>query len=91
MELKLELIKGAVADLVTNRIVNEEIDANRIANTKAITMLGEIQAVTMAAKAHLRNGRPLLIAISTNDALGASYRNIGQLLNVKNIFTIVHW
>ncbi len=45
MELKLELIKGAVADLVTNRIVNEEIDANRIANTKAITMLGEIQAV----------------------------------------------
>lgn len=45
-------------------------------------------SVTMAAKAHLRNGRPLLIAISTNDALGASYRNIGQLLNVKNIFFV---
>lgn len=45
MELKLELIKGAVAELVTNRIVNEEIDATRIANTKAIIMLGEIQAV----------------------------------------------
>ena len=45
-------------------------------------------SVTMAAKAHLRNGRPLLIAISTNDALGASYRNIGQLQNVKNIFFV---
>ena len=45
-------------------------------------------SVTMAANAHLRNARPLLIAISTNDALGASYRNIGQLLNVKNIFFV---
>lgn len=45
-------------------------------------------SVTMASKAHLRNGRPLLIAISTNDALGASYRNIGQLQNVKNIFFV---
>lgn len=44
--------------------------------------------VTMASKAHLRNARPLLIAISTNDALGASYRNIGQLQNVKNIFFV---
>ncbi|MBR5586839.1 MAG: dipicolinate synthase subunit B [Clostridia bacterium] len=45
-------------------------------------------SVTMAAKAHLRNCRPLLIAISTNDALGASYRNIGQLQNAKNIFFV---
>lgn len=44
--------------------------------------------VTMASKAHLRNARPLVIAISTNDALGASYRNIGQLQNVKNIFFV---
>ena len=44
--------------------------------------------VTMASKAHLRNARPLLIAISTNDALGASYRNIGQLQNVKNIYFV---
>ena len=42
----------------------------------------------MASKAHLRNARPLLIAISTNDALGASYRNIGQLQNVKNIYFV---
>lgn len=44
--------------------------------------------VTMAAKAHLRNGRPLVLAVSTNDALGASARNIGALMNAKNIFFV---
>ncbi len=44
--------------------------------------------VLMAAKAHLRNQKPLLIAISTNDALGLSMKNIGVLLNSKNIFFI---
>ena len=43
-------------------------------------------AVTMAAKAHLRNGRPVVLAVSTNDALGASARNIGTLMNAKNIY-----
>jgi dipicolinate synthase subunit B len=44
--------------------------------------------VLMAAKAHLRNQKPLLIAISTNDALGMSMKNIGLLLNAKNIYFI---
>jgi dipicolinate synthase subunit B len=44
--------------------------------------------VTMAAKAHLRNGRPLVIAVATNDALGASARNIGSLLNTRNVFFV---
>jgi dipicolinate synthase subunit B len=44
--------------------------------------------VTMAAKGHLRNGRPVVIAVSTNDALSASARNIGTLLNVKNIYFV---
>ncbi len=44
--------------------------------------------VTMAAKAHLRNGQPLVLAVSTNDALGASARNIGTLMNAKNIFFV---
>ena len=39
--------------------------------------------VLMAAKAHLRNQKPLLIAVSTNDALGMSMKNIGLLLNSK--------
>lgn len=45
-------------------------------------------SVTMAAKAHLRNERPLVLAISTNDGLGANAKNIGALLNMKNIFLV---
>ena len=45
-------------------------------------------AVTMAAKAHLRNGRPLIIAPSTNDALSNAAKNIGVLLNCKNIYFV---
>ena len=44
--------------------------------------------VTMAAKAHLRNGRPLVLAISTNDGLAASARNIGELLCRKNVYFV---
>lgn len=44
--------------------------------------------VLMAAKAHLRNNRPLLICLSTNDALGMNLKNIGILLNTKNIFFV---
>lgn len=42
--------------------------------------------VLMAAKAHLRNSKPVVIAISTNDGLGNNAKNIGILLNAKNIF-----
>lgn len=42
----------------------------------------------MAAKAHLRNNKPLLISISTNDALGMNMKNIGLLMNAKNIYFI---
>lgn len=44
--------------------------------------------VTMAAKSHLRNGRPVLIAVSTNDALGSAAENIGRLLNKKHIYFV---
>lgn len=45
-------------------------------------------AVTMAIKAHLRNSRPVLIGISTNDGLGTAAENIGRLLVRKNIYFI---
>ena len=45
-------------------------------------------AVTMAAKSHLRNGRPLLLAVGTNDGLSASAKNIGELLNRKNVYFV---
>ncbi len=44
--------------------------------------------VLMAAKAHMRNGKPLVVAISTNDALGMNFKNIGQLMNMKNIYFV---
>ena len=44
--------------------------------------------VLMAAKAHMRNGKPLVIAISTNDALGLNFKNIGALMNMKNIYFV---
>ena len=45
-------------------------------------------AVTLAAKAHLRNERPLIIAVSTNDGLSNAAKNIGALLNRKNIYFV---
>lgn len=44
--------------------------------------------VTMAAKSHLRNGRPVLIAVSTNDALGGAAENIGKLLSRKHYYFV---
>ena len=52
--------------------------ANGITDTPAL----------MAAQAHLRNNRPLLISLSTNDALGMNMKNIGILMNTKHIFFI---
>ena len=58
-------------------------------NTLAKLALGITDtSVTMAAKAHLRNQRPVLLGISSNDALGANAKNIGALINTKHIFIV---
>lgn len=58
-------------------------------NTLAKLTTGIVDTpVLMAIKSHLRNARPVLIAVSTNDALGNAAKNIGFLLNVKNIYFI---
>ena len=44
--------------------------------------------VTLAAKAHLRNGRPLILAVSTNDALAGAAKNIGALLDKKHVYFV---
>ena len=44
--------------------------------------------VTMAVKSHLRNGKPVLIALATNDALSGSAKNIGILLNYNNYYFV---
>ena len=45
-------------------------------------------AVTMAVKSHLRNGRPVVVAVSSNDGLAAGARNIGELLVRKNYYFV---
>ncbi len=45
-------------------------------------------AVLMAAKAHLRNERPVVLCIASNDALGMNMKNIGLLMNAKNIYFV---
>ena len=58
-------------------------------NTLAKLALGVTDTpVTMAAKAHLRNGRPLVLAIATNDGLAASSKNIGLLMNTRNVYFV---
>ena len=58
-------------------------------NTAAKLCNGIVDSpVLMAAKAHMRNGKPLVIAISTNDALGMNFKNIGALMNMKNIYFV---
>lgn len=44
--------------------------------------------VTMAAKSHLRNGRPVIVAVSTNDALAGAAENIGRLLARQNYYFV---
>ena len=44
--------------------------------------------VTMAVKSNLRIGRPVLLALATNDALAASAQNIGKLLNTKHVYFV---
>ena len=44
--------------------------------------------LAMAAKAHLRNGRPVVIALASNDALAGSAKNLGLLLDKKNVYFV---
>ena len=72
--------KGLVDVLVIAPATGNTIGklANGIADT----------AVTMAAKSHLRNGRPVVLAVSTNDGLSGSAKNIGELLVRKNYYFV---
>lgn len=44
--------------------------------------------ITMAAKSHLRNGRPIILAVSTNDALAGAAENIGKLLSRRHFYFV---
>lgn len=58
-------------------------------NTMAKLAHGIVDSpVLMAAKSHLRNNRPVVIAVSSNDSLSTNLKNIGLLLNSKNMFFV---
>ena len=58
-------------------------------NTLAKIVMGITDtSVTMAVKSHVRNARPVVLGISSNDALGNNAKNIGSLLNTRNIFFV---
>ena len=58
-------------------------------NTMAKLALGVTDTpVVLAAKAHLRNSGPVLIAVSTNDALAANAKNLGLLLNTRHVYFV---
>ncbi len=58
-------------------------------NTAAKLWSGIVDSpVLMAAKAHVRNGKPLVLSIATNDALGMNFKTIGQLMNLKNVYFV---
>lgn len=79
----------AVEPIGPKNLVDAMIVAPCTGNTLAKLALGITDSsVTMACKASLRNENPLIIAVSTNDALGASARNIGTLFNVKNVYFV---
>ena len=71
------------------KLLDVVVVAPATGNTIAKLATGIIDTpALMAIKAHLRNQRPVVIAISTNDALGINARNIGLLINMKNIYFV---
>lgn len=91
-------------DITKKDVISSISDAERIGPNKLFDImliapctgntLGKLAnsiidtAVTMAAKSHLRNQRPLVLSIATNDGLGNSAYNIGRIINQKNIYLV---
>jgi dipicolinate synthase subunit B len=94
---KVESITGhkVIADIVgaepigPKKLLDVVVIAPCTGNTLAKLANGITDTpVLMAAKAHLRNQRPVVIAVSTNDALGNNAKNLGQIMNVKNVYLV---
>lgn len=84
----IDSIKGA-EPIGPKKLLDVLVIAPCTGNTLAKLALGVTDSsVTMAAKAHLRNARPLVIAVSTNDGLAGSAKNIGALMDKKNVYFV---
>ena len=96
--------KQMIEDETGNKIVSNIVDAEPIGpknmidvlvivpctgNTIAKLSLGITDSsVLMAAKSHIRNNKPVVIGISTNDGLGSNFKNIGRLYDTKNFYFV---
>lgn len=99
-----EFFRTAIEDICKRPIVHTIAGAEPIGPKKLLDLLviapctGNTLAklacgvsdtpVTLAAKAHLRNGRPVVVAVSTNDGLTGNAKNIGALLNTKGYYFV---
>lgn len=93
-----------IEDICQNKIIHTIAGAEPIGPKKLLDLLAVIpctgntlgkmangindSSVTMAVKSHLRNQRPVVIGVSTNDGLANAAKNIGILLNNKNLYFI---
>jgi len=99
-----EGIKKQLADITGKPIINSIATAEPIGPKKLLDVLVVLPAtgntlakialgitdtsVTMAVKAHLRNNKPVVLGLSSNDALGNGAKNIGTLLGMRNIYFV---
>ncbi|MCL2378635.1 MAG: dipicolinate synthase subunit B [Defluviitaleaceae bacterium] len=99
-----EGIKKRLTELTGQPVVETIAEAEPIGPAKLLDILVVLPAtgntlakiacgitdtsVTMAVKAHLRNNRPVVLGLSSNDALGNSAKNIGMLLGMRNIYFV---
>ena len=96
----IEKIENVCERKIINTIVDAEplgprisLDALIIAPCTGNTLAKLANGITdtpvcMAAKAHLRSDRPLVIALASNDAMSANFGNIGKLLNKKSVYFV---
>ena len=94
---RMELVTGrkplcsieSVEPIGPKKLLDVLVIAPATGNTVAKLAAGITDtAVTMAAKAHLRNGRPIVLAIASNDGLAAGAKNIGELLARKHYYFV---
>lgn len=84
----IDTIQGAET-IGPNNLVDIMVVAPCTGNTLSKIALAITDTpVTMSVKAHLRNNKPVVIAISTNDALGLNLKNIGTLITTKNVYFV---
>ncbi|HZK86424.1 MAG TPA: dipicolinate synthase subunit B [Syntrophomonas sp.] len=101
---RVDDLKAALKKITSKPIINTIVGAEPIGPQKKLDIVLVMPATgntiaklangivdtpaLMAIKAHLRNQRPVVIAVSTNDALGINAKNIGLLLNMKSIYFV---